>query len=110
MTTSKKSVDAKPMNLVAGTAAAAAATTASGEAAGRAGRAAAGACRGEDGELDGGLFAGTLGAGDFLLLVDDDFFEALVADVADVFVDGHGWFLNSEDKKDYSKEIKDRDV
>src|SRR5271157_1755357 len=45
-------------------------------------------CR-EDGKLNGGLFAGTLGTGDFLLLVDDDFLEALVAGIADVFVDGH---------------------
>ena len=35
------------------------------------------------------LFAGAFGAGDFLLLVDDDFFELGLAVVADVFVDGH---------------------
>jgi hypothetical protein len=29
----------------------------------------------EDGKLDGGFLAGTLGAGDFLLAVNDDFFE-----------------------------------
>jgi hypothetical protein len=87
-----KSAETKPINLVAGTAAAAAATAA-GVAPGRAGRAAAGACGGKNGELDGGFFAGTLGTGDFLLLVDNNFFEALVAGVANVFVDGHGEFL-----------------
>ena len=44
---------------------------------------------GEDRELDRGLFAGALGAGDFLLFVDDDFFELCLAIIADVFVDGH---------------------
>jgi hypothetical protein len=39
--------------------------------------------------LDGGFFAGALGAGNFLLLVDDDFFELGLAVVANVFVDGH---------------------
>ena len=43
--------------------------------------------------MDGGLFAGTLGAGDFLLAIDDDFFELRIAVVADVFVDGHARFL-----------------
>ena len=43
----------------------------------------------EDGELDGGLFASALWAGDFLLLVDYDFFEFGLAIVADVLVDGH---------------------
>ena len=47
----------------------------------------------EDGELDGGFLAGTLRAGDFLLAVDDDFFELRSAIVADVFVDGHTRFL-----------------
>lgn len=45
--------------------------------------------RGKDRKLDGGPFAGALGAGDFLLLVDDDFFEVRLAVVANVFVDGH---------------------
>jgi hypothetical protein len=73
---------------VAGTAAATTAATATGEASGGTGGAAR--ARGsEDGELDGSFFIGTLGTGDFLLLVDDDFFEAFVASVADVFVDGH---------------------
>jgi hypothetical protein len=40
--------------------------------------------------LDGGFFAGALGAGDFLLFVDYDFFEFVLAVVADVFVDWHG--------------------
>jgi hypothetical protein len=47
----------------------------------------------KDRELDGGFFAGAFGAGDFLLAVDDDFFELGVAIVADVFVDGHARFL-----------------
>ena len=71
---------------------AAAAAAAAASAAGRAGGAASGACGGEDRELYGGLFAATLGAGDFLLLVDYDFFEALIAGVTDVFVDRHGGF------------------
>jgi hypothetical protein len=73
---------------MAGAAAATAATTTAGEAAGGTGRAAR--TRGsEDRELDGGFFIGALGTGDFLLLIDDDFFETFVASVADVFVDGH---------------------
>ena len=47
----------------------------------------------EDGELDGGFFAGACGTGDFLLAIDDDFFELGFAVVANVFVDGHAWFL-----------------
>jgi len=47
--------------------------------------------------LDGGSLAGTLGAGDFLLAVDDDFFELRVALVADVFVDRHPRFLFVDD-------------
>lgn len=50
---------------------------------------AAGDSRTEDRELDSGFFGGALGAGDFLLAVDDDFFELGFAVVADVFVDGH---------------------
>jgi hypothetical protein len=34
-----------------------------------------------------------LRAGDFLLAIDDDFFELRIAVVADVFVDGHVRFL-----------------
>ncbi len=47
----------------------------------------------EDGELDGGFFAGACGTGDFLLAVDDDFFELGFAVVTNVFVNGHAWFL-----------------
>jgi hypothetical protein len=72
--------------VTAATAAAAAASAARGTTGG--GRAAVAGC-GEHGELDGGFFAGALGAGDFLLFVDDDFFELGLAVVADVFVDGH---------------------
>jgi hypothetical protein len=72
---------------VTGTATTAAATAA-GEAAGRAGGASRTRC-GEHGELDGRLFAGALGTGDFLLLVNDDLLKALVALFADVFVDRH---------------------
>jgi hypothetical protein len=75
--------------MAAATAAAAAASTARGAARGRGG--AAGARRGEDGELDRGFFAGALGAGDFLLFVDDDFLELGFAVFADVFVDWH-WY------------------
>jgi hypothetical protein len=67
---------------------AAAATTSAGRAGGGF-RGAAGCGGTEDGELDSGFFAGTLGAGDFLLAVDDDFFELGLAIVADVFVDRH---------------------
>jgi len=73
---------------VAAATAAAAAPTTPGGATGRSGGASGAGC-GEDGELDGGFFAGALGAGDFLLLVDDDFFEVRLAVVANVFVDGH---------------------
>lgn len=72
--------------------AAAAAATAGAAAAGPAGGrfgGAAGDCGTEDGQLDGGFFAGALGTGDFLLAVDDDFFELRGAILADVFVDGH---------------------
>ena len=54
---------------------------------------AANGCGTEDGELDGGFFAGACGTGDFLLAIDDDFFELGFAVVANVFVDGHAWFL-----------------
>ena len=71
-------------------AAAAATTTTATAAARRAARRRAGASGRKDGELNGGLFAGTLGTGDFLLFIDDDFFEVFVAGIANVFVDGHG--------------------
>lgn len=54
----------------------------------------------KDGELNSGLSAGALGAGDFLLAVDDDFLEFGFAFVADVLVDGH--FL-APIPKQYSK-------
>jgi hypothetical protein len=73
---------------MAGTAAATAASTASGEASGGTGRA-VGTSGSKYGQLDGGLFAGALRAGDFLLLVDDDFLEARATLVADIFVDWH---------------------
>jgi hypothetical protein len=49
--------------------------------------------RAEDGKLNRRLLAGAFGAGDFLLPVDDNFFELRFAVVADVFVDGHARFL-----------------
>ena len=45
--------------------------------------------RTEDRKLNGGAFAGALGAGDFLLLVDYDFLEFIFAVIANVFVNGH---------------------
>jgi len=72
---------------VAATTATAAAASAAGEASGWRGRAVA--SRGKDGKLDRGFLAGALGAGNFLLLVNDDFFEVFFAVFADVFVDGH---------------------
>ena len=44
---------------------------------------------GKDGKLDACLFAGALGAGDFLLLVDHDLLKSGLALLAEVFVDGH---------------------
>ena len=73
--------------MAAATTAAAAASPAGG-ATGRS-RGAAVTCRGENGKLDRRFFAGALGAGDFLLLVDHDFFELRLASVADVFIDRH---------------------
>jgi hypothetical protein len=81
--------------------AAAAATTAATTAGRGATRRRARASGGEDGKLNSGFFAGTLGTRDFLLLVDDDLFEAFVAGIADVFVDGHS-------DEDLSKECRDR--
>ena len=74
--------------LVAAAAATAATASTAGEAAGRCGGAAR-AGRGKDGKLDRGFLAGALGTGDFLLLVDHDFFKVLFAVFADVLVDGH---------------------
>jgi hypothetical protein len=75
---------------------AAATAAAAGAASARAGGGFCGAasCDGtKDRKLDGGSFRGALGAGDFLLAIDDDFFELGFAVVADVFVDGHARFL-----------------
>ena len=66
---------------------AAAAASAAGEAPGRGRRAPAG--RGEDGKLNGGFLAGTVRAGNLLLLVYYDFLEALVARIADVLINRH---------------------
>ena len=76
--------------VAAATAAAAASSATTGEGTGRPRRAVAGTGRGaEDGKLNRSFLAGALGAGDFLLLIDDDLFELGLAVVADVFVDGH---------------------
>jgi hypothetical protein len=73
---------------MAGTAAATAASAASGEASGGVGGA-VGTGGSKDGQLDSGFFARALWAGDFLLLVNDDFLEARAAVVADIFVNWH---------------------
>ena len=61
-----------------------------GETTGRRGRAGTVSGGGKDGKLDRGFLAGALGAGDFLLFVDDNLFEVFFAVFADIFVDGHG--------------------
>src|SRR5712672_4248061 len=45
---------------------------------------------GENRKLDAGLLAGALGAGYFLLLIDNNLLKAGFALVTKVFVDGHG--------------------
>jgi hypothetical protein len=80
-------------DLVAAATAAAAASSAAGTGGGFGGAAGYGGA--EDRKLDGGSFAGTFGAGDFLLAVDDDLFELGLAVVADVFVDGHSEIIPS---------------
>jgi len=45
----------------------------------------------EHGKLDRGFLAGALGARDFLLLVDHNFFKFVFAVFTNVFVDGHCW-------------------
>ena len=87
--------------MAAATAAAAAPSTARG--ATRGGGGAAGARRGEDGELDRGFFAGALGAGDFLLFVDNDFLELGFAVFANVFVDWHWYGPRNGLLDDYSR-------
>jgi hypothetical protein len=73
---------------VAAAAATAAAASAAGEATGRSGGATRAGC-GKDGKLDRGFLAGTLGAGDLLLLVNHNLLKVLLAVFADIFVDGH---------------------
>src|ERR1041384_17752 len=80
-------------DLVAAATAAAAASSAAGTGGGVGGAAGAGGAG--DRKFDGGSFAGTVGAGDFLLAVDDDLFELGLAVVADVFVDGHSEIIPS---------------
>jgi hypothetical protein len=75
------------MRLVAGATAAATPTTAARKSAGRRGRAARGG--GKHRKLNRCFLTGTLGAGNLGLLIDDDLFEVFVADIADIFVDGH---------------------
>lgn len=81
--------DPRARESVAGATTAAATAPSAGEAARRSGGARAN--RGEHRELDRRLLAGALGAGDLLLLIDDDLFEALVAFITDVFVNRHGF-------------------
>jgi hypothetical protein len=77
-------------HLMAAAAATAAASAATGGGGGFGGSSiAAAVCGGEDGKLDCGFFASALGAGDFLLLVDDNLLEAGFALFTKVFVDGH---------------------
>ena len=73
---------------MAGAAATTTAAAPAGEAARRRGGM-AGAGRGENGKLDRGFLARALGAGDLLLLVDDNLLKALAAVFANVLVDGH---------------------
>jgi hypothetical protein len=80
--------------VAAATAATTTATTA-GEAARRTGRT-TGASGSENGKLNGRFHAGALGAGNFLLFVDNDFFETLVAGIADVLVNGHDESLSKQ--------------
>src|SRR6266404_3220934 len=78
-------------HLVAATAATAAASAATGGGGRFCGSSIAGAvCGCEDGKLNAGLLAGALGAGDFLLLIDDNLLKAGFALFANVFIDGHG--------------------
>jgi hypothetical protein len=76
----------------AATASAATASAASGER--LRGAVARAVCRAEDGELQRVLFAGALWASDFLLFVEDNFFEMGLAIFADVFVNRHIGYLS----------------
>src|SRR5258707_3002073 len=77
--------------LVAAAAATAATSAASGEGGGGLGGGAVPITGGgsEDRELDAGFLAGALGAGDFLLLIDDNLLKAGFALFAQGFVDKH---------------------
>src|SRR5258708_26453689 len=78
------------VHLVAAAAASAATSAATGRSGGFGGSSVAGdVCSGEDGKLDGGVFAGAFGAGDLLLPIDDNLLKAGFALVTKVFVDGH---------------------
>ena len=79
-------MDAK--GLVTGATTATATSAASAKAPGGS-RRAVGTGRGEDGKLNRGFLTGAFREGDLLLLIDDNFFKALVAFIADVFVDRH---------------------
>src|SRR5260370_17730880 len=77
--------------LVAAAAATAATSAATGGGRRFCGSSIAGAvCGCEDGKLDARPLAGALGAGDFLLPVDDNLLEPGFALFTNVFVDGHG--------------------
>jgi hypothetical protein len=88
----EKPCGGKAHRLVAGATATATASATSTKPPGGASRA-VGAGRGENGELNRSFPAGALRTGNFLLLVDDNFLETLVATVADVFVDRHDLIL-----------------
>jgi hypothetical protein len=71
------------------TTATAAATTAASNSAGGFGRGAVAGRGAKNRELNRVSLAGTLGAGDFLLFVDDNLLEFRAAVFANIFVDGH---------------------
>jgi len=78
---------------MAGATAAAAASTAAGEGWRGAARGTVTRSAGsKDGKLDASFLTGTFRAGNFLLLVDDNFLEACFAFIANVFVDRHALF------------------
>jgi hypothetical protein len=81
---------------VAGATAAAAAATASAKPA-RGARGTVRTSSGEHGELNRRFFAGTFRAGNFLLLVNHNFLEALVTAIADVFINRHELILDTSE-------------
>jgi hypothetical protein len=94
MSSGKKNIPwVTPVGTFLVAAAATAAATASARGAGRGFGGAAGDRGAEDGKLNRRLLTGAFWAGDFLLPVNDNFFELRFAVVADVFVDGHARFL-----------------